>query len=70
MIIVSQDRSTIVNWDNVEYIRVLNRCIRCDFAGSFVLLGNYETEERAKEVLNDLLDEAKDAYFWSELPKR
>ena len=59
MIIVSQDKEEIVNFDNVESI-----WINVDGEGSFTVeatvntnttLGYYKTEERAKEVLAEIV---------------
>lgn len=59
MIILSQDKETLVNFNNVQAINVhmMNKRQVCawfnvdnDPKGS-VLLGEYETEERAKEIL-------------------
>lgn len=59
MLIVSQDKEEIVNFDNIE-----NIWISSDGEGRFTIeatattnstLGYYETKERAKEVLRDLL---------------
>lgn len=64
MIIVSQDKNEIMNFDNVMNIEITN----CDedgfgiFAGFIVgrddnyrLLGYYKTEKRAKEVLQQII---------------
>lgn len=60
MIIVSQDKEEIVNFDNVE-----NIWISVDEEGSFSIeatantnstLGYYKTRERAKEVLREIID--------------
>ena len=64
MIIVSQDKSTIVNFDNVEIIwiddNVLDKTepmfkINADTGETGVELGEYKTEERAKEVLAEIV---------------
>lgn len=63
MIIVSQDKDNIVNFDNVVSIGIedfdLNdkNCfqrITAETLGTSVLLGDYKTEERAKEVLKEI----------------
>lgn len=63
MIIVSQDRDNIVNFDNVVSVGIedfdLNdkNCfqrITAETLGTSVLLGDYKTEERAKEVLKEI----------------
>lgn len=65
MIIVNQEKTEIINFNNVMNIEVTN----CDedgfgiFAGVIIgvddnyrLLGYYKTEERAKEVLQEIID--------------
>ena len=61
MIIVSQNRKTIVNFNNICNIDVNSWgtgekfTIDCNDVSNFeILLGEYETEERAKEVLEAL----------------
>lgn len=64
MIIVSQDKKEIINFDNVMNINVMD----CNEEGYLVSagfivgrddnyreLGYYKTEERAKEVLNEII---------------
>lgn len=64
MIIVNQDKDMIVNFDNVENIDIVADLdgtgeipFKIYFATSSSReeLGKYKTEERAKEVLRDLL---------------
>ena len=59
MIIVSQDKKEIVNFDNIE-----NIWINTESEGRFTIeatadtnstLGYYESEERAKEVLQEII---------------
>lgn len=65
MIIVNQEKTEIINFNNVMNIEVTN----CDedgfgiFAGVIIgvddnyrLLGYYKTEERAKEVLQEIIN--------------
>ena len=59
MIIVSQDKDKIINFDNTTRIRIGKYngevYIQCDFQnGSYEDLGIYKTEERAKEVLQEI----------------
>ena len=63
MIIVSQDKEIIINFNNVQAINVhyQNKKQVCawfnvdeDPNGS-VVLGEYKTEERAKEVIKDIV---------------
>ena len=57
MIIVSQDREDIINFDNVKMInREENRIsVDANFSkGDFYCIAEYATEERAKEVLKEI----------------
>lgn len=63
MIIVSQNRKTILNFNNICNIDVNTwgkgekYTIDCNDVSNFeILLGEYETEERAMEVLKSLYD--------------
>lgn len=67
MIIVSQGKCTIVNFSNIQNIRIepygthiKGKKIYKIFAGNFegytTELGTYNTEERAKEVLQEIID--------------
>ena len=59
MIIVSQDREDIINFDNVKMInREENRIsVDANFSkGDFYCIAEYATEERAKEVLKEISD--------------
>lgn len=64
MIIVSQDKDVIVNFNNVENIWINNPLenddgkfeIRAESYSNNMLIGEYETEEKAKEVLQELAD--------------
>lgn len=66
MIIVSQGKCTIVNFSNIQNIRIepygthiKGKKIYKIFAGNFegytTELGTYNTEERAKEVLQEII---------------
>lgn len=65
MIMLSQDENTIVNFDNVENIQVrklpaneTGYAISVEtFCSNFDRFAIYDTEERAKEVLRQLLCE-------------
>lgn len=57
MIIVSQDRIALINFDNAVGIQVIDKileakCIDCNYK---ITLGTYKTEERAKEVLQEII---------------
>lgn len=58
MIIVSQDKDFIVNFDNVETIGV-DYCngmydVQCTYNDGNSRIGSYKNEKRAKDVLNDI----------------
>ena len=56
MIIVSQDREQIVNFDNIEIIFLKQREVWYQgIYGEGYLIAEYSTEERAKEVLQELV---------------
>ncbi len=65
MIIISQNKSKIVNFNNIANIRIIN-CSKDEhlISASFITeidddykdLGYYKTEERAKEVLQEIVD--------------
>lgn len=59
MIIVSQDKDNVINYDNVKSLWIddnvldkTNTTFYINADGDF--LGEYETEERAKEILQDI----------------
>lgn len=60
MIIVSQDKRVILNFENIESIfidinesgREIDAVLR---SGSIVILGKYKTKERVKEVLQEII---------------
>lgn len=59
MIIVSQDREDIINFDNVKMINREENKISVDSnfgRGDFYCIAKYETEERAKEVLQEIVN--------------
>lgn len=63
MIIISQEKDVIVNFDNVENIWINNPLendegkfeIRAESYSNNMLIGEYKTEERAKEVLKEIV---------------
>lgn len=63
MIIVSQDKEVIINFDNVENIWINNPLIkdedkfeiRAESYSNNMLIGEYETQERAKEILQEII---------------
>ena len=84
MIIVSQDKTKIVNFDNLTQIYITQdeektaTFIRYETVDSlYDDLGEYKTEERAKEVLQEIVkatienkkaEEAKDMFGFSIIP--
>ena len=59
MIIVSQDENAILNFDNTTTIKTEKHIEKCEIVarvnnGHFATLGEYATEERAKEVLEEI----------------
>lgn len=58
MIIVSQDRTRIVNFETVEILGINldnTKQIGVSFSKGCFYLGTYKTEERAKEVLQEII---------------
>ena len=66
MIIISQAKETILNFKNVQEIRIeeygthvkgkkIYKIFSGNFEGYATLLGTYETKERAKEVLQEII---------------
>lgn len=63
MIIVSQDKDKILNFNNITQIYIgyaennKKRSIRCEtLTDTYVTLGIYETQERAREVLEEIIN--------------
>ena len=61
MIIVSQDKKQIINFETINFIDIMPMDdgrfeIDANFAHCITELGYYETEERAKEVMEDIID--------------
>lgn len=57
MIIISQDKETIFNFENIEFIEIAENktTIRCQCKIDLnCWLGNYKTLERAKEILQEI----------------
>ena len=56
MLILSQDKTKIVNLENIIGIGTNNNYINIRSVDRYVLnLGEYDTEERAKEVLQEII---------------
>lgn len=57
MIIVSQDKTETINFDktfNFFIVKIAEDCYKVNADGE--CLGNYESEERAKEVLEEITE--------------
>ena len=58
MLIVSQDKISIYNFDNIKSIDVIEKEIYITdniLAGAGACIGEYETEERTKEILQEIV---------------
>ena len=63
MIIVSQDKAEIVNFENVVTMRLGyngKHIVRAENKDKVCELGEYATEERAKEVLQEIIKAYRD----------
>ena len=70
MIIVSQDKGKIINFDNMTQVYITfdegddDVCIRTETVDSlYEDLGYYKTEERAKEVLQEIISKYKTTLY-------
>lgn len=61
MIIVSQDKAEIINFDNINILRATKKGKILSYDNTYSseydcsdILGDYKTEERAKEVLQEI----------------
>ena len=58
MVIVNQDKSGVYNFDNIKSIDVLENEVNITddiLSNKGIVIGKYETEERAKEVLQEIV---------------
>lgn len=66
MIIVSQDKKSIYNFDNAKSIDILDNGVFITddiLADEGTLIGEYETEERAQEVLEEIIENIQHKSF-------
>ncbi len=75
MIIVSQDKDKIINHDNVQLlwinVNILNKTIKTFYIyADHDFLGEYETEERAKEVLQEIVKQKAIFEYFKNVPER
>lgn len=70
MIIVSQDETEIVNFNKVDNIYVSGKFISIDFGlNNNEVIGQYATEERAKEILSDICAKIFEGKTTYKMPK-
>lgn len=60
MIIVSQDKKQVINFNTIDFIDIMPMDdgrfeVDANFAHCITELGYYDTEERAKEVLEEII---------------
>nr|DAS23453.1 MAG TPA: hypothetical protein [Caudoviricetes sp.] len=59
MIIVSQDKKEIINLDNIQRLFIdadyISAVIYAECIEDDILIGSYKTEERAKEILQEIV---------------
>ena len=58
MIIVSQDKTDVINFDNVSWLYIEPNDFTINVAlryGESISIAEYKTEERAKEVLQEII---------------
>ncbi len=83
MIIVSQDKKTILNFNNVQDIRIerytthekgkyIYKIFGGNFEGYATEIGIYATEERAKEALQEIIKAYRQESMWYayEMPEK
>lgn len=62
MLILSQDKKEIVNLDNISNMFILCNTIKCMLInGGKTYIGTYDKEERAKEVLQEIIEAYKES---------
>lgn len=62
MVIVNQEKSGIYNFDNIKSIDVVENEVNITddiLSNKGMVIGTYETEERAKEVLQEIVGKYK-----------
>lgn len=68
MIIVSQDKNNVINYDNVKSLWIEDNILDETNTTFYInadedFLGEYETEERAKEVLQEIISKYKTTLY-------
>ncbi len=55
MVIVSQDKTELINFNNVENIYISGKYVSINYkSGENAVIGTYKTENRAKEILEEI----------------
>lgn len=79
MIIINQQKNKIVNFDNIESIEVDNlnehlgvstRTITAYTSGNHITLGEYENENRAEAVLEEIVKNECETYKIYFMPEK
>lgn len=75
MLILSQDKKSIYNFNNIKSIDVIeNEVYITDdiLADTGTLIGYYQTEERAKEILQEIIKAYRKESMWYtyEIPEK
>ena len=68
MIIVSQDKDNVINYDNVKSLWIDDNVLDKTNTTFYInadddFLGEYETEERAKEILQEIISKYKTTLY-------
>ena len=68
MIIVSQDKNNVINYDNVKSLWIEDNVLDETNTTFYInadedFLGEYKTEERAKEVLQEIIKAYKETNY-------
>ena len=68
MIIVSQDKKQVINFNTIDFIDIMPMNdgrfeVDANFAHCITELGHYDTEERAKEVLQEIIEKMQNKNF-------
>ena len=68
MIIINQDKNNVINYDNVKSLWIEDNVLDETNTTFYInadedFLGEYETEERAKEVLQEIVSKYKTTLY-------
>lgn len=66
MLIVSQDKYKVINFNNISVIAINEHDIEGETTDGIVItIGTYKTVKRAKEVLQEIIQAYKDCNYYS-----